>query len=31
MVLLPPGSYTLQLTSITNPGGSALIELYELP
>jgi hypothetical protein len=31
MVLLHPGSYTLQLTNVTNRGGSALIELYEMP
>jgi len=31
MSLLPPGSYTLQLTGTTNLGGSALIELYEMP
>lgn len=30
-VLLPPGSYTLQLTNGANRGSSALLELYELP
>ena len=31
MALLPPGSYTLQLKGVANRGGSALIELYEMP
>jgi hypothetical protein len=31
LVTLPPGSYTAQVSGVTNTTGVALVEIYELP
>jgi hypothetical protein len=31
LLSLPPGAYTAQVTSASSAGGSALVEVYEVP
>ncbi len=31
LLTLPPGAYTAQVTSVSSAGGSALVEVYEVP